>query len=362
MTRRGGQVIGGATALLAAAVAGWLATGDDPAPRRTAAAAARPALAVAAKVEAADGLGAAASGFGAAWLDDRPGGRLVRLDLGRGDVTARVPVDGRLAISVGAGAVWALQSGGGYGIGLRGPLLRLDPRTNHVTARTPLRTPAGDAVLGFGVLADGDHVWVWGPNDILRIDARAGRVVQHIAVGYAHGEITGLVLHAGSLLLTTADGHLARIDARTGRRLATVALPLGSPAVRATAGSVAVVAARGALAGVDADTGRVVWQRPLGFRVGAVIHAGALLWVNSAAVTDPGDRLSAIDPATGRLVASALLPAFGTTGLIAAGRRLWIPAADGQVLVVRLSRALETATWGPARPPAVPVADAVLSA
>jgi hypothetical protein len=92
-----------------------------------------------------------------------------------------------------------------------------------------------------------------------------------------------------------------------------------------------------------------VWERRLGFRVGAVVRAGALLWVTSAAITDPGDRLSAIDPATGRLVASAVLPVFGTTGLIGAGRRLWIPAADGQVLVVRLSPALETATWGAQR-------------
>jgi hypothetical protein len=55
---------------------------------------------------------------------------------------------------------------------------------------------------------------------------------------------------------------------------------------------------------------------------------------------DPGDRVSAVDPATGRVVASTVLPAFGTTGLIAANRMLWITAADGQVLVAPPSRAL----------------------
>lgn len=339
MAWRSEQVVISAIVLLAVALGGWLATSGSPTPRHPPPPQ-RPALTVLASLVATEGLGAAAAGFGDAWIDDRAHGRLLRLDARTGQVTARIPVDGRLAISTGAGAVWALQSGGGYGLGLRGPLLKLDPRVNRVTARIPLRTPSGGRALGFAVLAHGSDVWVWGPSDVLRIDARANRVVQRIAVGDAHGELTGLVVRGRQLLVTTADGHLIRFDARTGAPPATVTVPLTAPAVRAGAGRFAVVAARGTLAGVDPTTGRLAWRRPLGFRVGAVIQAGGVLWANSAAVGDPGDRVSAVDPATGRVIASTLLAAFGTTGLVAANRMLWIPTAGGHVLVARPSRAL----------------------
>jgi hypothetical protein len=98
-------------------------------------------------VVAAEGLGAAAAGFGDAWIDDRAYGCLLRLDARRGTVTARIRVDGRLAIGAGARAVWALQSGGGYGLGLRGPLLKVDPRTNRISERIALRTPNGRRIV-----------------------------------------------------------------------------------------------------------------------------------------------------------------------------------------------------------------------
>jgi outer membrane protein assembly factor BamB len=339
MALRGGQVVICATALLALAVGGWMATSRGPATRHPVPAD-RPALTIVGTLVAADGLGAAAAGFGDTWVDDRAHGRLLRLDAHRGDVAARIPVDGRLAISAGAGAVWALQSGGGYGLGLRGPLLKVDPRTDRLSSCIPLRMPTGGQALGFGVLAHGADVWVWGPNDVLRIDPRANRVAQRIAVGDAHGELTGLAVHGRQLLISTADGHLIRVDARTGAPLAIVAVALPAPVIRSGGGRMTVVTAGGSLASVDPATGRLVWKRALGFRVGTVIHAGGLLWANSAAVNDPGDRVSAVDPATGRVVASTVLPAFGTTGLVAANRMLWITAADGQVLVGRPSRAL----------------------
>jgi outer membrane protein assembly factor BamB len=169
-----------------------------------------------------------------------------------------------------------------------------------VSARIALRTPTGGQVLGFGVLAHGSDVWVWGPSDVLRIDARANRAAQRIVVGDAHGELTGLAPRGRQLLVTTADGHLIRFDARTGAPLASAAVSLPASAVRWGGGRLAVVAARGTLAGVDPTTGRLARRRPLGFRVGAVMHAGGLLWANGAAVNDPGDRVSAVDPATGR--------------------------------------------------------------
>jgi len=79
----------------------------------------------------------------------------------------------------------------------------------------------------------------------------------------------------------------------------------------------------------------VAWRRRLGFRAGAVVRSGGLLWAVSAAREDPGDRLSALDPATGELRATAVLPAFGTTAMVRQGGRLWLATAGGRAVAVR---------------------------
>jgi hypothetical protein len=123
----------------------------------------------------AGGLGAVVADFGDVCVDDRVRERLLRVDDASGRIRAAIPVDGRIALATAKRSVWAMQSGGGYGLALRGPLLRIDPRTNRVAARIPLGAASGHSVLGFGVHAAGHNVWVWGPRDILRIDGRAGR-------------------------------------------------------------------------------------------------------------------------------------------------------------------------------------------
>ena len=56
--------------------------------------------------------------------------------------------------------------------------------------------------------------------------------------------------------------------------------------------------------------------------------------MHSAAIDEPGDRLSGLDPATGALSTTSILPAFGTTGLAALHGRLVVPTAEGRLLVV----------------------------
>jgi hypothetical protein len=278
-------------------------------------------------LQPADGLGAVSGGHGDAWVDDRWGERLVRIDRGTGRVVARLPVQGRLALSSGAGAMWALQSGGGYGRGLRGPLLRIDPATNRVVDRIVL--PA----LGFGVVARGDGVWVWGPDDLLRIDPRTDRVARHVVLRDDRGEATGFALAGAQAVVSTADGHLVRYDARTGAQLTALALPLTAPALQ-SAGGRAIVTSGGAVAAVDPQTGAPLWRTRLGFRVGAVLAAGGALWAFGANVRDPGDRVWKLDPATGRTLGSVLLPAFGTTGMAELGGNLWVTTAGGRLLVL----------------------------
>jgi outer membrane protein assembly factor BamB len=282
----------------------------------------------------AEGLGAVVAGFGDIWVDDRARDRLLRVDGGSGRIRAAIQVEGRLALAVATRAVWALQSGGGYGLGLRGPLLRIDPRTNRVRARIPLGAASGHAVLGFGVQAAGRDVWVWGPRDILRIDGRAGRVKSRIAVAEQHGELTGLVAGTREVVVGTADGHLLRIDARTGGRTIATRMAHASPSPKALSGGYLLFTTSGVVGAVDLATGRVAWERRLGFRAGATLGSDGLVWVHSAATHEHGDRVTALRLATGRTVSTRMVPAFGSTGIAVGVGSVTIATAGGALLVL----------------------------
>ena len=282
----------------------------------------------------ADQLGAAVAGSGDVWVDDRARQRVLRIDARTGRVRAAIPVDGRVALAAGPHAVWALQSGGGYGIGLRGPLLRIDPRTDRVRARIPLATRAGYSRLGFGVQAAGRAVWVWGPWDILRIDGRAERVASRIAVGQQHGELTGLAVDEQRLVAGTADGNLLVFDAATGRRTRVVRIPFRKPSPRALEGRRLLFTASGAVGVLDLAAGRMAWRRRLGFRAGATLGSDGLVWVHSSALHERGDRVTALRLAGGGVVTSGIVPAFGSTGITESAGLVTIATAGGSLLML----------------------------
>jgi hypothetical protein len=95
------------------------------------------------------------------------------------------------------------------------------------------------------------------------------------------------------------------------------------------------------LVAVDVRTGRKLWRRPLGFRISTMLPREGILLAHGAAFRDAGDRVWAIDTATGRILASAVVPSFGTTSMIAADGALWFATAAGELIaappvVVRL--------------------------
>ena len=295
-------------------------------------------------LELGDSLGSVTAGWGDAWVNDRWTRRVLRVDGRAGRVEARVPVGGRVSLGRGAGAMWAVASGGGYGRALNGPLLEIEPLTNRVTARIALRTPGGEPVVAFGVTGAAGAVWAWGPQDLLRIDPRRDRVDRAVGVYEEFGELTGVVAADGWLLATTAGGQLVRYDAHTGAELGSVTLAREDlrsarragtqPVVRGRSGVRALVAAGEDLLAVDVASGRVAWRRELGFRVGTVLERGGALWVQGARTEDAGDRVWVLDPATGAVRGSAQLPAFGTNGMAAIGDALWVSAANGRLLVL----------------------------
>jgi hypothetical protein len=147
------------------------------------------------------------------------------------------------------------------------------------------------------------------------------------------------------------------MNARTGRPLWAVRTPFPDPVIRADVDSRLIVSSSGMLAALQPATGRVLWARRLGFRAGAVARAYGLLWVHSAAFHEPGDRLSGLDPGTGNVATTSILPAFGMTGLVALGRRLVASSAGGRLLRGHAVDALITAAqrrWAAASQAAPP--------
>jgi hypothetical protein len=285
-----------------------------------------------ATLELGEVLGAVSGGEGDAWIDDRWSERLLRMDRATGRVVARIPVDGRLALDAGAGAVWVLQSGGGYGRALRGPLLRIDAATNRVTARIPL--PA----LGFGVVLAGESVWVWGPDRLMRVDIRLEQVAKVIAVPDAYGEATGFALLGPEPVISTADGHLVRFDPLTGGELAVVPLHLSEPVLQQVSADGVVLSVGGRVVAFDSPAGRLLWSRELGYRIGTVLEADGALWAQGAYIRDPGDRVWQLDPRTGSVLGSALLPVFGTMAMADVDGTLWVTTGSGRVVVLPLPR------------------------
>jgi outer membrane protein assembly factor BamB len=326
--------------LVLAAVAALLVLAEEQ-PRRDEPNRSRLAESLLVREEAGGGLTGLTPAFGDVWANDYGREQLVRLDGRSGRVVARLRLGRRLALAAGEGSLWALRWGGNFFRRPNGPLYRIDPRTNRVIARIPLLSP------GFGVLYSGGSVWVWGPDSVRRVHPQVGRAFADLRVHRRHGELTGAVAHAGGVLALHADGTLLRFGNR-GDRTVTRAPALAGAELLAVAGSRAVAARAGTLLAVDTRTGRLLWRRALGFRVSTVLESGGVLLAQGARFRDPGDRLWALDPATGRIRATATVPSFGTTSMAASGDALWLATGAGEVIIVPplLSRLFRAARAG----------------
>jgi putative pyrroloquinoline-quinone binding quinoprotein len=289
---------------------------------------------VVAELSVADSLGATFGAFGSVWMADTTRDELLRVDPDSRRVVGRLPVAGELALGVGDGSLWALQEGRARGgFGLSGPLLRIDPSTNRVTARIALGTVAGQPFAGYEVLDGRDEVWVAGASGALRIDARTNRVTQTIA---APDQLvsTHFALLDGDLWAITEDGRLLSFDTRTGRPVSNVRLGLTEAGDLGTGpGGTLIAATPGALARVEPYSGRVLWRTRLGGRVEMWAAAGGMIWTRSSG--EVHDRLTALDPETGRMLTSVQLEDFGGAGIATVGEELWLSTVGGSVVVLR---------------------------
>ena len=278
----------------------------------------------------AEGLGELAPGFGSAWITDRSGA-VLRVGTRFRQTQAEIAVGRRPALAVGAGAVWVLVREGGP------RLLKIDPATNRVTARTRLEPPTGSLLSGVQVLSGAP--WVIATGGALEADPRTGRGRRTVTFATGGAEPFWVGADDTALWVLTREQRLARYDVASGRRSGElpVRLPGATVVVPTPAGPV-LVDRGGRVARADPRDGRLAWQRAEGTSINAALVTGSSLWVHVADANGGRDRLFELDLRTGATRGVTALPEFGAAGLARVGRELWITTPDGELMVLAPGR------------------------
>src|SRR4051794_15779122 len=250
----------------------------------------------------ADNLGTVGAGFGSVWVADTGRGDVLRIDPESHAILARVRISHGLKVAVGAGAVWALAKGS--------TLLRIDPATDRVTARTPVRAVNGVELAPTLVQVAGGVPWVVGDRGALRIDPRSGRVARFVRIPQSGGEVlpSWVVVGPGGLWVETREGTLQRHDLASGQLLAELPLRVnGIEGVLPTAAGPVYNTFDGTLALADARTGAIRWQHSLGTGLaGPPLLVGDTLWAHASETRS--DRLVAVDLRSGAIRSTTGLP------------------------------------------------------
>ena len=261
--------------------------------------------------------GSMASAFGSVWVADIARERLLRLDPRTRAIEARIPLGGEAWVDAAAGSVWALGSD---------RLLRIDPSTNRVVASIPTGGQAGVVLEGRGV------VWLGNPQALRRVDLRRNAITRTVPTSREGFKALDGVSDGRILYVVRGDQRLLRFDARTGKRLSAVRAPVGRrPRRRRRHGvphrRVGRVGGRRRHRprALDARPPRAADQQRHPRRHDAV---GAR---DDRATGATGCGVSTRAPATSR--ARSMLPEFGASGLVAAGKQVWTMSTGGDLQV-----------------------------
>jgi streptogramin lyase len=246
-------------------------------------------------------------------------------------VTARIDVaHGGGPLIFGAGSLWV-------GAWRDREVVRIDPRSNRVTARFPAggRSPAGLAV-------DAGTIWVVHPDtdEVVRLDGRTGHLVARIELGplpfeFAPGDrrfLPSLVaVGAGAGWVATGRGVVARIDPASNRVVAVIKLAGQGPEGIAVAGRIVWVAQGGrGMARIDAATNGLLRPVRLDLQADRVAADGGTVWVGGRSA-DPSfetaGAVARIQAATGRV--REIVPSALPAGLAAGVGAVWITERDG---------------------------------
>ena len=234
-----------------------------------------------------------AVGADSLWVEEEG---LVRIDRTTRVVTSRVRDTGSPAFH--GAELWAAT---------RGRVLKLDPRTGTVLASAPVEGEYGIVHPADGV------VWVSSGTEgspevrFTRIDAGTTQVVGTVGATCREGEGADFKLGYGSLWQACKDdGAVLRVDADTGRTLATISTGAGAHTIAIGFGSVWVTNYRAnTVSRIDPATNRVVATISGVGRSPGITAALGAVWSGGPSL------VAKIDPATNAVVGRLAIAGAG---------------------------------------------------
>jgi hypothetical protein len=316
------------TAACLAAVLVAVSAIGPPAPRPT-----HPRIVVSAKV-AGIASDAMLSG-GDLWVTDFNGG-LVRVDPATGRVLARTPLGGAArTIGAGMGRLWVIADAK-----RRPVVVQIDPRTARVLDRHEVHP---SALSIFTVDAGG--LWLPGRTGPMeRVSAPGRAPTAHLRLGF-DGYTVGVLATPTTLWVVANDGTLLQADVVSGRVVQSL-----RRAVAGTHGNGGDDLPENGLAAdasgvwaVDQDReevvrfsgGRIVQRIRAGGHPGPVALSHGSLWLS---VTDPQRRRYRVvrfDASSGRVTGSVGVGFHVPKALVPSSHGLWVVGSDGTALLVR---------------------------
>lgn len=279
---------------------------------------------------------------GSLWIADF-GGRIVRADPRSRKITAVTPVDGDpTSVTVADDTVLALAAADSSMP--RARLYALDPSHGRISGDRPLSQAFGEVAV-----ADGGLWFIPSAHRprIERLDLASGRVVARVHFpeqrAGSPGAFGAATLAVGGDLVWALDrnGTVAAIDTATAeivQRLARVAVPravdgAGLNLLAADATGVWVADESGSRL-LRIEAGQVIRRIPLGGEPRSLALAGDALWVGHGDPVRRRYRLSRVDPATGKILATVSLGTRDPKALVPDGSNVWVIAGDGTALLV----------------------------
>jgi virginiamycin B lyase len=255
---------------------------------------------------------------------------VVRVDPRTNQVTARLPMSppGSELGAVGDGSLWLTQVA-------QGTVTRVDPATGRTVAT--IRVPGAEAPRGIEVAVGPSAVWVTydlglGGGIIARVDPATNTVAATVRIPDLPGELA--IGDRAVLVRTDTRSSVAyQIDPATNRVAAKVPVCRGSNAVASGAGAFWITCDEGTLLRVDPVAHRVAASVGLGGQAGSagwVAADGSVVWVANL-----GDTLFRVDSRSNTIVGSGSVtgPSGGhITDLTVGSDAVWLTTSQGTLI------------------------------
>ena len=288
----------------------------------------------------ADNLGGLSAGFGSVWAADSKNLDVLRVDPRTHEVTARIHTGGDTnanggdpIVNAGAGAVWAMarapSGDGGHSV------LRIDPRTDAVTAR--VRLPAAQAPIVYDLQIEQGRPWVLSTAGAIGLDPASGRPQTFVKIRQPAGSPGPLwsIIADGKLWVLTREGTVDGYALGSGRRVVTRPVPVPGAVLLVPTSEGGLYGLPDGELALAPEDGKVRWQRRLGLITTAPDVAGGTVWAFASDIGGGRDRLIELDLRTGEVRSSTALPEFGVAGYTPVGGDLWLSTQNGRVTIVR---------------------------